>query len=163
MARQHTHRGPRCPRCGTRFGKDADVTNHMNQPWSKCASWMADLERILDPVKTNKINRYESDTSADLGFMDREVSDNEIDLEETLHTNQETRYVETFPGAGDTYGSGSTFMDGFKSDKYAGHRCQNIYYPFQTKSEWGLASWLLRSSLSMRAIDDFLKLELVSL
>jgi hypothetical protein len=130
---------------------------------------MADLERISKVVKTKKINPDDlNETTANLGsFMGWEDGENENDLDEAPNANtginQNARYVEIYPGASDTYGKGSTFMDAFNSDKYAGHRHQNLYYPFQTRSEWELASWLLRSGLSMRAIDDFLSLELVSL
>lgn len=168
MMHRRTHHGPRCPRCGARFGKEADVTNHMNQPWSKCASWMTDLEWISDAVKIKKINCHnlnESETNANPSFQDQEAGDDGINAEETFAAesgaNQDTQYVETFSGAGDVYGTGTTFMDDFKSNKYAGHRCQNIYYPFQTRSEWELASWLLRSGLSMQSINNFLSLELV--
>jgi hypothetical protein len=124
---------------------------------------MADLERISEALETNQHN---SDTGTNLDFMGQEVVEDGIDLEENSNANphvpEHGPYVETFPGSGDTYGKGGTFMDEFQSDKYAGHRHTNIYYPFQTRSEWELASWLLRSGLSMQAINDFLNLELVS-
>jgi hypothetical protein len=54
-------------------------------------------------------------------------------------------------------------MDGFNADPYAEKRSGNVYHPFSSKEEWGLASWLLCSGLSMRAVDDFLALPIVSL
>ncbi|KAI6002437.1 hypothetical protein F5J12DRAFT_686084, partial [Pisolithus orientalis] len=39
----------------------------------------------------------------------------------------------------------------------------NLYYPFNSHNEWELASWLLHSGLSMRAIDSFLSLSIISL
>ena len=66
-----------------------------------------------------------------------------------------------FPGAGMTYGRASTFMDRFSEDQYAPFRTTNMFYPFTNEVEWELASFLLSSDLSMRKIDEFLKLKLV--
>ncbi|KAJ3515847.1 hypothetical protein NLJ89_g1501 [Agrocybe chaxingu] len=72
-------------------------------------------------------------------------------------------FSESYPHASTTFGQGETFMDLFNSDEHAGKRQENIYYPFASKAEWELASYLLRSGLSMTAIDNFLKLELEKL
>lgn len=72
-------------------------------------------------------------------------------------------HVEVYPGAAQTYGKGPTFMDGFDGDKYATMREENLYYPWASRPEWELASFLLRSSLSVAAINQFLSLNLVSL
>lgn len=71
-------------------------------------------------------------------------------------------YTEVYPGAAQTYGKGPTFMDAFDGDRYAAMREDNLYYPWASQPEWELASFLLRSSLSMAAIDQFLSLKLVS-
>ena len=36
-------------------------------------------------------------------------------------------------------------------------------YPFASKQEWEMVSYLLKSDLSMTALDEFLNLQLVSL
>ncbi|KIK27112.1 hypothetical protein PISMIDRAFT_47509, partial [Pisolithus microcarpus 441] len=59
------------------------------------------------------------------------------------------------------YVSGLTFMDKFFADEYSELRKENIFYPFASREDWQIASWLLRSHLSMAAIDSFLSLELV--
>ena len=71
-------------------------------------------------------------------------------------------YRELFPGASETFGRGKTFMDLFDDDENAGNRETNLYYPFASQPEWELASFLLKSGLSMVAMDEFLKLQLVS-
>ncbi|KAG1765866.1 hypothetical protein EV702DRAFT_1050860 [Suillus placidus] len=48
-------------------------------------------------------------------------------------------------------------------DAYAAHHKENIYYPFASLQDWELGSFLLCSSLSMAAINQFLGLELVCL
>lgn len=68
-----------------------------------------------------------------------------------------------FPGAAKTYGRTKTFMDHFDDDKYSGLRTTNPYYPFAGKNDWELGSFLLSSGLSMRKIDDFLRLKMVGL
>ncbi|KAI6026101.1 hypothetical protein BKA83DRAFT_4050307 [Pisolithus microcarpus] len=60
-----------------------------------------------------------------------------------------------------SYVSGLTFMDKFFADEYSELRKENIFYPFASREDWQIASWLLRSHLSMAAIDSFLSLELV--
>ena len=71
-------------------------------------------------------------------------------------------YFEMYPGAAQTFGRGKTFMDLFDTDSHAEMRSHYPYYPFASKAEWGLASFLLCSDLSINSIDKFLKLELVS-
>ena len=71
--------------------------------------------------------------------------------------------IEYYPGASTTYGTGATFMTEFFSDKYADLRRENLFYPFASQEDWQLGSWLLRSGLSMAAIDSFLSLDLVSI
>jgi len=67
-----------------------------------------------------------------------------------------------YPGVLSTYGQGTTFMSNFFTNKYAYLQHENIFYPFASQEDWQLGSWLLRSGLSMAAINSFLSLELVS-
>jgi hypothetical protein len=69
--------------------------------------------------------------------------------------------VEEHPNAPWTWEGGSTFLQGFNNDRYSKQRRSNLYYPFASRGEWDLASFLLLSPLSMVAIDQFLKLQLV--
>ncbi|KIK28762.1 hypothetical protein PISMIDRAFT_90649 [Pisolithus microcarpus 441] len=96
----------------------------------------------------------------------------ELELDDLLHHEQgsdplpadieaASTNVEVYPGAAMSYVSGLTFMDKFFADKY-GELCkENIFYPFTSREDWQIASWLLHSHLSMAAIDSFLSLELV--
>ncbi|KAG0696400.1 hypothetical protein DFH29DRAFT_984627 [Suillus ampliporus] len=61
----------------------------------------------------------------------------------------------------EVYDDGSTFLDLFDTDEYAECMVNNLYYPFASKEEWEVADYLLRLSLSMVAIDEFLKLSMV--
>ncbi|KAG0698406.1 hypothetical protein DFH29DRAFT_983887 [Suillus ampliporus] len=70
-------------------------------------------------------------------------------------------FVEHFKGAAKIYQRGQTFQDRFNMDAYATHCKENIYYPFASLQDWELGSFLLCSSLSMAAIDQFLGLELI--
>ncbi|KAG1868721.1 hypothetical protein C8R48DRAFT_598563 [Suillus tomentosus] len=70
---------------------------------------------------------------------------------------------EEYDGVGASYSQdGSIFLDLFDADEYAECRVDNLYYPFASKEEWEVADYLLHSSLSMAAIDEFLKLSMVS-
>jgi hypothetical protein len=70
-------------------------------------------------------------------------------------------FVEEFDGAAKTYGTGTSFMATFDSDKFANEHTDNPYYPFSSRAEWELGAFLLRSSLSMADINAFLSLTLV--
>lgn len=71
--------------------------------------------------------------------------------------------IKQHPTSSRVFGHGETFMDQFDKDQFVEARKQGLlYYPFATRDEWELASFLLQSNLSMSAIDRFLKLELVS-
>ncbi|KAI5992235.1 hypothetical protein EDD15DRAFT_2168646 [Pisolithus albus] len=59
------------------------------------------------------------------------------------------------------YKGGSTFINKFDADEFGQQRSSNIYYPFASRGDWELGSWLLRSGLSMGAIDVFLSLDLL--
>lgn len=69
--------------------------------------------------------------------------------------------MEFFPTAAKVYGRGSTFMDEFHQDKHSQDRLDNMFYPFSSKDEWELASWLARADLSVGLMDDFFSLQLV--
>jgi hypothetical protein len=64
--------------------------------------------------------------------------------------------------SGSLYGRGDTFMDQCNKDRFHEMRKGDLYYPFMSRDEWELASFLLRSPLSMAAVDSFLKLKLVT-
>ena len=53
-------------------------------------------------------------------------------------------------------------MGWFSSDEDAEARSTNPYYPFLSKGEWEIAEFLSCSGLSMKIIDKFLSLSLVS-
>ena len=71
-------------------------------------------------------------------------------------------FIKEYEGAAQSFGSGTTFMDEFNSDTHQSERIDNPYYPFVSKFEWELASFLLFSDLSMALIMMFLSLHLVS-
>jgi hypothetical protein len=66
-----------------------------------------------------------------------------------------------YDGAACDFGLGTTFLEKFGLDEHADIRQENFYYPFASKQDWEVGSWLQRSSLSMAAIDSLLSLELV--
>ena len=53
-------------------------------------------------------------------------------------------------------------MGWFNSDEDAEARTTSPFYPFLSKGEWEIAEFLSCSGLSMRLIDKFLSLSLVS-
>lgn len=87
-------------------------------------------------------------------FMDCDTMDN--------GAGSGAHFVQEYDGAARTFGPGTTFMQQFDSDKFAEERTQNLYYPFTSRAEWELGAFLLRSDLSLSALDKFLSLNLVS-
>lgn len=71
-------------------------------------------------------------------------------------------HIETHPKPPKLYKNGKTLMDIFTEDRFAHQRETNLYYPFASRDDWEIGSWLLQSGLSMKAIDKFLSLRLVS-
>jgi hypothetical protein len=67
-----------------------------------------------------------------------------------------------FPDAGVAYNRTEGFMGTFHNDTHAEERASNIYFPFQSKGEWEIASFLSSSGLSMKRIDEFLSMNVVS-
>jgi hypothetical protein len=143
----------------------------MNQPYSACRNHVNTLVRISDYIRPSRVSDAPQDftenTNTHIDFTDV----GGIDVG-SINVNQEPFisgevpggfFVEEYPGAAKIVSqTGTTFMDDFDADIHAGERQKNIFYPFASRDEWQIASYLLRSGLSMSAIDDFLSLELVS-
>jgi len=81
---------------------------------------------------------------------------------ESVRVSESKYHVEAYPNASQVYGRGGTLLDVFDADIHAEKRKDNTYYPFASREEWEIASFLLLSSLSVSAINKFLSLELVS-
>lgn len=167
----------RCPRCGRPFPKESSVLKHMNQPYGVCSSWTSELDRasqkIIFPEEQPPSQPTNNTTNEDILYDDMGATDG-VGTDETAPGPDEMApgpnetapgptdtCREFFPGASKTYGSAPSFMDAFDADLYAKARITNIYYPFTSRADWEMGSWLLRSGLSMRAIDEFLRLEMV--
>ena len=179
-----------CPRCGKRFGNETRVLQHMNQPLSACSAFLNDASRPSLPLSSQAIQhsrppshprdtRQASPEAANgmqmdfdnLSYDDWLMDDpddmpddtQESDLRHTPSSDTTSPgNVEYFPGASQSYPGGKTFMDQFFADKHGELRKENLFYPFASQEDWQMASWLLRSRLSMAAIDSFLSLDLVS-
>ena len=174
-----------CPRCGKRFGNEARVLQHMNQPSSACSAFLNDISRptVSQLLLSQAIPKLpiihdarRACTSEAVNDMQMEFDDfpydDRMDVHDMLNDTQESDLqptgttspgnVEHFPGASQSYPGSKTFMDQFFSDKHSELRKENLFYPFASQEDWQVASWLLHSRLSMAAIDSFLSLDLVS-
>lgn len=152
-----------CPRCRkVGFSNESDLLNHMNQPWAACAL-LAHSPIADSPSHSDHPSYAEDNTGFPIADIEEWAPSSHFDRAQDPVSNADSSepHIDFFPAAGDTYGAGSTFMDKFNADEYAARREKSIYWPFASKSEWSFASWLLRSGLSMQAIDRFLSLEMV--
>jgi len=163
---------PLCPRCGKKFKCYSNVARHLSQPLSFCASLTNDpftdpqqLPPLIAVPQASVIkhpsplaNVMDDDPMDSQTFEDFETPFNSAPLE---HIDLGTPVQDDFPGAAATFDHGPTFMDKFDHDQHADKRHENIYYPFASRKEWQLASFLLSSGMSMGQIDKFLSLKLV--
>jgi hypothetical protein len=179
-----------CPRCGKRFANETRVLQHLNQPSSACGAFLNDFSSGHPEPTPQTIKAPEppgpgisatrqlspetfDDMEVDLDYpgplyderwqMDTDDDNQQLGTEPQDPSGSGTAHlgnVEDFPGASQIYPGGRTFMDEFFSDQYE-LRKENLFYPFASQQDWQVASWLLRSRLSMAAIDSFLSLDLV--
>ena len=178
---------PHCPHCSKKCKTKTRLLQHMNHPSSKCIHFFNELLRISKVLQQNRSlarrqvvsHHVESAGSKDVEMdgpqpsMSSEDNDRSnpsvagdipLDLPEQPQPCSQLKnyHTEVYPGAAQTYGRGATFMDEFDRDDHATMHEENLYYPWASRQEWELASFLLHSSLSMATIDQFLSLDLVS-
>jgi hypothetical protein len=150
----------------------------MNQPMGSCHSHFREVVNLAEELRKHRNQRHISEGQPDLHdeepaddlvatpalepMMVEEFDGMEIDNQQEVEASDtHGPIIEGFEGASKTYGEGTTFMAQFDYDQFANERTVNLYYPFASREEWGLASSLLCSSLSMHAIDTFLSLDMV--
>jgi len=171
-----------CPDCGKRFTNETRVLQHLNQPSTGCGSWINELSRhcrtptgqngpVVEPrywpdQTHNRLSEDEivGDVRSQGGFRSEEYPFEDAPFEDTsLFEDNPTPVLDDHPNVPSLYRGGTVFLDQFLSDEYAALCQENLYYPFASGVDWELASWLLRSRLSMAAIDEFkfLSLQLV--
>jgi len=134
-----TRRDICCPNCQIKFRDPSAVIQHLNHPYSSCARWFVSNRTPTNPPPAP----VPGHTPA------------------SLVKDSDGRSVE-FPFAGRVFDRSGGFIDTFHMDKFSEERTQNPFYPFSSKGEWELASFLSRSGLSIRFIDEFLSLDLVN-
>ncbi|KAG1854650.1 hypothetical protein C8R48DRAFT_609736 [Suillus tomentosus] len=166
-----------CPSCGkASFRDQVAVARHMSQPRSGCSTWLQDLIRLRD-LSDDSMNTDDLDgpnipgggpqAEVEFTFGDRDESfegsgeSGGQASEEGLLPNGASDFVDQYPESSRTYGMGYTFLDLFNSDENSVYRAKNPYYPFSGRKDWEIASWLLRSGLSMGKIDSFLSLNII--
>ncbi|KAG1786723.1 hypothetical protein EV424DRAFT_1551366 [Suillus variegatus] len=158
-------------KCGKTFTKDSSITRHLSQPRTSCHSYMCDIVNISQFTQVQlpwcdvspSAPELDPDTCVEdqLQFNDFwNIGDDFGSLDNDFGAAGES--LEKYEGAGACYSkNGLTFLDVFDADEYAEYRKDNLFYPFASKEEWEVADYLLRSSLSMAAIDEFLKLRMI--
>ena len=165
-----------------KFHDTARILNHMNQPISSCRTYYEELLQIAETTSRHgspegvqlsgicpEDQPHEMDRSAGgsspLFDKSRSPTPMAIDEDPTIDTasshSNSAFFTEFYPGASKTFGSGPTFMDNFNKDQFSKERQVHSHYPFASKDEWHMGSFLLRSGLSMAALDQFFKLKLV--
>ena len=124
--------------------------------------WLFNLVRIHEDLQADghddpSLRTVSNNESAGHLGEYNQWDDDEM-LDGTREGDHQSSSIEYFPGAAKMYSGGSTFLEKFDMDEFNSCRSSNIYYPFASRGDWQLASWLLRSGLSMRAMDAFFRL-----
>jgi hypothetical protein len=134
----------------------------MNHPFGACYSHFQEVADLANELQKYK-NRPQAASACNENNMDVDTTCVEHDKSgECDWGTDDGVFIEEYEGSADEYGTGTTFMEEFDRDQYAGERVENLYYPFASRDEWELAAFLLRSDLSMASIDSLLSLNLVS-
>lgn len=164
----------------------SNLLQHLNSPTSTCVGWYEEWQELLisdDPKAEEfgtKIQRAleENGREASGTYVDEPMDGEEsmdVDSQEPDHSGlgEEFRTDPSrppsngseslpFPGAAQPLPKrGESFTERMAKDEFASRRKKNLYYPFASEAEWQMASFLLRSGMTMKDIDDFLKLQLV--
>lgn len=167
-----------CPDCGRRFSDETNLLRHINQPSNTCGSSIRADSPVFQvdrdiPVQAaiNSPRQVHShpDSPPSLGTRLDDLDDHAFqDFDMDLFPDgpdpnpDDDDCVEYHPRTSPAFPGGKTFMDHFFADQYASLRRENVFYPFASQEDWQIGSWLLRSGLSMAAIDTFLSLNLAS-
>jgi hypothetical protein len=142
----------------------------MNQPLGSCFGYIHEVVNLADQLKVHKKrHRPQQDIELEESMSQPEL-DFATDMEDTFMdcdtmengAGSGAPFVQEYDGAARMFGPGTTFMQQFECDEFAEEHTQNLYYPFASRAEWELAAFLLRSDLSLAALDEFLSLNLVS-
>jgi hypothetical protein len=140
----------------------------MNHPFGSCHNHFQEVANLFEDLQRYNALKHQSQRpsppSLDDGNNSVQPANQEpmdIDPDPPIAVD-DGPFVEEYEGAAKEYGAGVTFMSEFGRDQHAAKRVENLYYPFASKDELELASFLLRSNLSMASIDSFLSLKLVS-
>jgi hypothetical protein len=160
----------RCPQCHRNFKDRKSLLSHMNQPLGSCFGYIHEVVSLADQLRNHEkrhrpqqdIESEESKSQPELELA-TDMEDTFMDCDTMDSGGSGAHFVQEYDGAARTFGPGTTFMQQFECDKFAEERTQNLYYPFSSRAEWELAAFLLRSDLSLAALDMFLSLNLVSL
>jgi hypothetical protein len=161
-----------CPSCGKQFKDHSSVARHMSQPRSGCNSWLEDLIQLRESTILSRSSPEDHPMEVDniephidfvaegesIGGVSGSWGGSQDEGSEAC-ASEATDY---FPNPPLAFEEGYTFLSLFDQDENSIYRKTNLYYPFSCRKDWQVASWLLRSGLSMAKIDSFLSLEMVS-
>ncbi|KAH9027612.1 hypothetical protein EDB85DRAFT_2074745 [Lactarius pseudohatsudake] len=159
-----------CPQCDRKFRNRKALLCHMNHPFGSCHSHFQEVVNLADELQRYQERRGQRrpiPTSLSPEPMDIDVDTTLAAVEDLQEDFQNVDgpgkpFIQEYVGAVREYGRGTTFMQGFDRDPYSQERKKNLYYPFASRGEWEMATFLLRSSLSVSSIDSFLSLELIN-
>jgi len=157
---------PQCPNCSKRFPSSTGVVQHLSQPRTSCLSWSTDIIAIANGLNDEGKNDDQTRAILDASVfeeMDINPDDDNFTMDDGGFPGAASiiQSINVADGA-NIFGLGTTFLDNFFANDHADKHQTNLYYPFASRDNWEVDLFLMHSGLSMSAIDQFLKLQLVS-
>ncbi|KAJ6556694.1 hypothetical protein B0H10DRAFT_2169607 [Mycena sp. CBHHK59/15] len=156
---------PRCSVCTKKFFNTTHLLSHMNQPNGRCHSSLHSASfKIRHRNPQRKLNLPRSNaqrvSSRSTEHVEFEIAPMDVDYEADVNYGPEMNLAEESFDTQKAYPCGDTFKAVFERDQYAEQRKLNMYYPFASRDEWELVSFIVRSNMTLAATDEFLKLRL---
>ena len=121
-----------------------------------------DLDR--EPISFRDGDQVD-DSSAFLADSGTLIIDTTSEDPRILNASSTSIFVEQYPGAAETMGIGpNMYTQRLEADGHSeSRRIAGPWYPFAGRVDWDLAKWLNSSHLSMDKINEFLRLDHVSI
>jgi len=97
-------------------------------------------------------------------FQGSGFDDHPQEFDKQMYSKIDHSKTKIYPGAGQTYGKGTTFFEQFAQDRFSRERnmSNNVYYPFASFEEWEFTNVFMRLQCSLAQKTELLNTKLVS-
>ncbi|KAJ7205310.1 hypothetical protein GGX14DRAFT_569060 [Mycena pura] len=162
------------PSCGLWFTSSANALRHLNHPRSSCARWYRAVQEVIasegpgaqlyKELIATKI--YPDFNSAEMPQLHAhppcaQLFDPPVDSRDEEWVDDISEWKEEFFSAAQSQEGGTGFQDWVDEDEFAKFRTDNLFYPFGGDEDFEFGKFLTLSRMTMKDINNFMKLKLV--